>query len=493
MAAPATETVIKVHDTWATPDTVRRRWYEPADGRRGGEPSPEKLDAALQERGSSARCWAHCRQGNPIFQWWPGENSWIARTNAASALARYVIKLQNEGWRCHIVAHSHGGNVLLEALLQLKVTNSASEELQGKLVTLGTPFMDTTSALTEKVEWRQKNIITTSLILSAFMYLIMFALLSLQRIPITIGGVAWVLLLVYGSRRRRSQHGDFGAKSRTGLKYWFSEGSFWIVASFLIGSLLLALLFVFSAISDVVTCQYVCIRWIALIKRLAIAALLIGALNAAYRVPRKIGGSDKFILCDNATNQASPLLLAIGSRTDEAWQILHHLGNIDNPLAIKGNLLGYLFLAIKSAISQNVAVARFLGAKTYRDIGTVAMFATAVMHLLTLPYRSSNRTARRGMPGPRPPTTLGRRDNWTMAGRRLSPYCSSGITNAQAAGIHEFCTTNRYRARKRLAIQRDCIARLPRTTEQPAQELMILNVPPLPGALLAIQLSRTRL
>jgi hypothetical protein len=45
------------------------------------------------------------------------------------------------------------------------------------------------------------------------------------------------------------------------------------------------------------------------------------------------------------------------------------------------------------------------------------------------PYRSSNRTARRDprsgcMPVARPPTTLGRGDNWTMAGRRLSPYRS---------------------------------------------------------------------
>jgi hypothetical protein len=47
------------------------------------------------------------------------------------------------------------------------------------------------------------------------------------------------------------------------------------------------------------------------------------------------------------------------------------------------------------------------------------------------PYCSSNRTARRGphsgcMPVPRSPTTLGlgRGDNWTVAGRRLSPYRS---------------------------------------------------------------------
>jgi hypothetical protein len=41
-----------------------------------------------------------------------------------------------------------------------------------------------------------------------------------------------------------------------------------------------------------------------------------------------------------------------------------------------------------------------------------------------------------------------------------------GITDTQAAGIHEFCATNRYRARASgpQFLQRDCTARLPRTT-----------------------------
>ena len=87
------------------------------------------------------------------------------------------------------------------------------------------------------------------------------------------------------------------------------------------------------------------------------------------------------------------------------------------------------------------------------------------LHRLGL-CRSSNRTTRRDprsgcTPVPRPPISLGRADNWTMAGRRLSPYRSRGITDTQAAGTHEFCTTNRYRTP---AIQRDCTARSPRTT-----------------------------
>src|SRR5215469_12366131 len=138
MPEPAKETVIIVHGTWAAPDPVKRRWYEPVDGRPGGEPFTTKLDAALQERGSPARCWAHCTQGNQIFHW-SGDNSWIARTHAAVALADYVAKLRKEGWRCHIVAHSHGGNVAMEALPQI-IAAPGPNEPPYTIVTLGTPF-----------------------------------------------------------------------------------------------------------------------------------------------------------------------------------------------------------------------------------------------------------------------------------------------------------------------------------------------------------------
>jgi hypothetical protein len=98
------ETVIIVHGTWAAPDwagpkleeSVKRKWYEFVDGRPGDEPFPTKLDAALQERGSPARCWAHCTKCDQIFHW-SGGNSWIERTSAASQLGDYVTGLQNKG------------------------------------------------------------------------------------------------------------------------------------------------------------------------------------------------------------------------------------------------------------------------------------------------------------------------------------------------------------------------------------------------------------
>src|SRR5262245_36835209 len=120
MERPPKETVIIVHGTFAAPDPAKRRWYEPVDDRPGDEPFTAKLDAALQERGSAVRCWAHCTNGNPIFQW-SGKNSWIDRTHAAAAL--------------NIVAHSHGGNVVVEALPQIAAPSPSQPP--GTIVTLG--------------------------------------------------------------------------------------------------------------------------------------------------------------------------------------------------------------------------------------------------------------------------------------------------------------------------------------------------------------------
>jgi hypothetical protein len=103
MEKTAKETVIIVHGTWAAPMPEKRKWYESKDDRQGDESFVTKLDAALQERGSATRCWAHCSSAKEIFHW-SGENSWIARTRAASELGDYVTKLCSQGWRCHLVA-----------------------------------------------------------------------------------------------------------------------------------------------------------------------------------------------------------------------------------------------------------------------------------------------------------------------------------------------------------------------------------------------------
>jgi hypothetical protein len=145
MIDPSRETVIIVHGTWAGLEPGTIRWYQPTNRQDGTlQGFIARLDAALQKRESSARCWAHCATADEtIFNWSPGDNSWIERARAGWALGRYVAKLQNDGWRCHIVAHSHGGNVLVDALPQIEAAPGGL----GKIITLGTPFIDATSPI----------------------------------------------------------------------------------------------------------------------------------------------------------------------------------------------------------------------------------------------------------------------------------------------------------------------------------------------------------
>jgi hypothetical protein len=96
------------------------------------------------------------------------------------------------------------------------------------------------------------------------------------------------------------------------------------------------------------------------------------------------------------------------------------------------------------------------------------------------PYRSSNRTARRDprsgcMPVPRAAHHSRPRRQLDYGRSTTFTVSLEGITDAQAAAIHEFCTTNRYRARKRPAIPS---TRLYRTsaTNNSLKKLMIPNV-----------------
>lgn len=138
MEEPAKETIIIVHGTWAAQETGVKKWYEPYEDCQASEGFVAKLDSALRERGSPAQCWAHCHGSSKIFSW-SGDNSWIARTNAALVLADYVTALTKEKWLCHLIAHSHGGNVIVEALPRL--LSIKENKFIGKIVTLGTSFI----------------------------------------------------------------------------------------------------------------------------------------------------------------------------------------------------------------------------------------------------------------------------------------------------------------------------------------------------------------
>src|SRR5262249_20445882 len=64
-----------------------------------------------------------------------------------------------------IVAHSHGGNVVLEALPQITTPllfNVLFNESLGKIVTLGTPFMDTMSPILQRIGRNRRFLIALS-------------------------------------------------------------------------------------------------------------------------------------------------------------------------------------------------------------------------------------------------------------------------------------------------------------------------------------------
>lgn len=143
---PKKRTVVLIHGTFAAPDPKKGvQWYEP------GSAFCQQLDQRLEAAGSQARCWAHLGDAasptNAVFTW-SGENTWVARVDGARKLERYLAKLIEAGWLCHIVAHSHGGNVVIEAL-QLRGDIGGSVFYHpietwrhGQIVLLGTPIMD---------------------------------------------------------------------------------------------------------------------------------------------------------------------------------------------------------------------------------------------------------------------------------------------------------------------------------------------------------------
>lgn len=311
MKEPSKETVIIVHGTWAAPKDGERRWYQPVDSAAAADGFVTKLDAALQKRGSSARCWAHCTQHKEPFHW-SGDNSWIARTEAASALADYVTELQSQGWRCHIIAHSHGGNVVLEALPQIAATTHFKGR-PGKITTLGTPFIDTKGPIIRQREearsLRRKILILAyfalffavgALLLSILedgIYSFVFnpyGFLYLTPIPILIG------LVVYAKRPQ-----SFGNASLDDIMSWPKP-------------------------------------WNVFRRRISSPG----------------AGINLHVLC-------------IGSRMDEAWQILHHMRGIDNPLAVSMKLRSYLLSSLRLRMSLAIKTDAILGAQSFGDVSIV--------------------------------------------------------------------------------------------------------------------------
>ena len=327
------ETIIIVHGTWAAPEADKRRWYQRPDGTLV-DGFVSKLNAALRKHGSRARCWAHCTHGSQIFVW-SGKNSWIARTNAAAALGAYVNNLLDQGWCCHIIAHSHGGNVVCEALpeilsassswrgstepdvsisrhpglsdwLHREAHNGTVRGTLGKIVTLGTPFMDT-------------------------------------RTPV--------------AKRASSQKYVLALPGR----------SFLLVARLLFGMIFLMIFLAIVAAPLLAVLIVMLIWWTTeTIMRLGLRRSISTEGSTSMTVSMGNKGSKP------TTAKTGPKFLAIGSVMDEPWQLLHHSQMIKNPMAIQANLLTYLIRSVRAHIMRSIQVARIHGAASYRDLRTTA-------------------------------------------------------------------------------------------------------------------------
>jgi hypothetical protein len=331
--------VIVVHGTWAAPRSGKVRWHQPCDTVAAAGHFTTRLDAELEKRGSPARCWAHCSDAHPPFHW-SGDNSWIERTHAAVSLAEEIARLKNAGWLCHLVAHSHGGNVAVEALAQV-TTHGGSAERGGNLVTLGTPFLDAMAPIVRRTGAQKR-----------FLKAVYFALTAMAVIAEIVGSSIW---------------------------YWEDKSPAIEKARQILAVLVpTAVLIAFA----VFVIRPWLLRRAALRKRKAFEGPRIETASGflddyADMAMRNVKGAP-------ARTPLQVSLLAIGSPMDEAWQVLHHLCSLENPLAIRRSLSGYLLGAMRSHMSQAAEIARIHGARSYGDLGKSARFMLGFLYFVCI-------------------------------------------------------------------------------------------------------------
>lgn len=280
------ETVILVHGTWAAPINGTTAWYQPTVLGSDGQTLASTLDRALEKRGAAARCWAHTGNGNDVFCW-SGGNEWIDRARAASALAQIVNRLHADGWRVHIVAHSHGGNIAAEALPQIEDMSGNTAGISGTLTTLGTPFVDAMSPIARAIAVR-KFISLAFAWITYIAFLAFTVMIALDTIP----------------------------------------GPFQVSAYGLVG----------------------CV---------AVAGLIAGSRR---RVDK---GWITYWRALSASTARRKFMLVISSCVDEAWQLLHHVTHIKDPLAPKDGLLRHVLSCRREYIERSCEAERIQGATIF--------------------------------------------------------------------------------------------------------------------------------
>lgn len=137
--------VVTVHGTWASDRGTREaKWWE----------AHSAFSSAVAER-----LGRHSVDFKFIEFAWSGANSDRARTAAAVALAKTLKKLTLDGCdNLHIVAHSHGGNVVEEAIARLNrfslvdwMRRRSIRPQIRTVVSVGTPFFKTSIPLIRRI------------------------------------------------------------------------------------------------------------------------------------------------------------------------------------------------------------------------------------------------------------------------------------------------------------------------------------------------------
>jgi len=127
------EPVLLVHGTFANSlQPERVHWWQP------GSDYARELDTLLLLADSKARCWSHLAATDAPFAW-SGANTESARKAAGRALAADIAALEADPRisRYHLVAHSHGGNVVVNAMREF----ADPPAKLGAVVYMGTPYL----------------------------------------------------------------------------------------------------------------------------------------------------------------------------------------------------------------------------------------------------------------------------------------------------------------------------------------------------------------
>lgn len=150
----AREVVVTVHGTYANPGFPEMPGRNPGHWWDAPSPFSDALDLALARHGSTATCSLPMTarlddDRRAYFRGWSGANSELERRQGAYRLAQYLHWLQerDDVSTIHVIAHSHGGNVVRRAFRYL----AAPARKRGVVVCLGTPFLH----FSDQAAWRR--------------------------------------------------------------------------------------------------------------------------------------------------------------------------------------------------------------------------------------------------------------------------------------------------------------------------------------------------